>query len=124
VSPIDFIGLGDRFLVPAWISGLIATQEQNANPARIEGVEYAIGTALMLYAQLAQIREAGTLQRIRVGSLEVRALLLQEPYRVVDAVLLADGESVRPSAELAGELNVPLQVEIMDWSAYIVKRAG
>jgi len=78
----------------------------------------------MLYAQLAQIREAGTLQRIRVGSLEVRALFLQEPYRVVDAVLLADGESVRPSAELAGELNVPLQVEIMDWSAYIVKRAG
>ena len=75
----------------------------------------------MLYAQLAHIREAGTLQRIRVGPLEVRALPLQEPYRVVDAVLLVGGERVPPSAELAGKLNVPLHLQIMDWSAYFVK---
>jgi hypothetical protein len=77
----------------------------------------------MLNAQLAHIREAGTLQRIRVGPLEVGALLLQKPYGKVDAVLLLGGESVPPSTELVGELNVPRHVEIMDWSAYFVKGA-
>ena len=124
VTPVKLIGLRDIFLIPAGIPGLIAPQEQNANPARIEGIEHTIGPAFMLYAQFAHIREAGALQRIRVGPLEVRALLLQKPDTVVDAVLLLGVECVPPTAELVGELNLPLYVEIMDWSAYFVKGAG
>src|ERR1035437_5146738 len=124
MPPVEFIGLGDRFLVPAWIPGLIAAQKQNANPARIEGVEHAIGTAFMLDAQLAHIREAGTFQRIRVGPLEVGDMLLQKPYGIVDAVLLLGVERIPPGAELVGELDIPLHLQIMDWSAYFVKGAG
>ena len=114
MTPVDFIGLRNKVLIPAGIPGLIAAQKQDANPARIKGIEHAIGTAFMLNAQLAHIREAGTLQRIRVGPLEIRALLLQKPDTVVDAVLLIGGESVSPIAKLVGELDLPLHAQIMD----------
>jgi hypothetical protein len=49
-----------------------------------------------------------------VGPLEIRALLLQKPDTVVDAVLLIGGESVSPIAKLVGELDLPLHAQIMD----------
>jgi hypothetical protein len=49
---------------------------------------------------------------------------LQKPYRIVDAVLLLGVECIPPTGEFVGELDIPLHVEIMDWSAYFVKRAG
>jgi hypothetical protein len=59
-----------------------------------------------------------------VRPFKVGALLLQKPYGIVDAVLLLGGEGIPPTTELAGELNVPLHAQIMDWNAYFVKGTG
>jgi hypothetical protein len=49
-----------------------------------------------------------------VGALEVWALLLQEPYAKVDAVLLFGVEAVPPNEELVGKLDLPFHDVIMD----------
>jgi hypothetical protein len=55
---------------------LIATEEKNAQPARIEGIQDAIGAAFVLHTQFAHVRKGRALTRIRIGTCQTRTGLL------------------------------------------------
>jgi hypothetical protein len=54
---VERIGFGDHLVVPAVVAGLVAAEEEDGNAARVEGIENAVRSTLVLDAKFAHMAE-------------------------------------------------------------------
>ena len=70
--------LGYRYhlLIPAFITGLVAANQQQCFPFRVERVEDAVRLSSVLHPQLFQIAYCRTFQRVGMGTAKLWAVFL------------------------------------------------
>ena len=65
-------------VVPAVISSLVATDQQNRTAARIEGVERSIGAAFGLRPELTHMTVSGAIDPTAVRKAQVQKQILEQ----------------------------------------------
>ena len=106
---VDCVCERNIFLIPAVVSCLIPTDEQQSRAARIEGIKNAIRPSFVLDAQLAHMCMTRRLDAGRMRHPECRTEFLQKADRKIHALLFGGGKAIPPLAEFVGEFDFPRQ---------------
>src|SRR5436190_17805710 len=118
VLVIEPIGDRDELFVEPLVTGLVAANEQDRSPPRIERIEDAQRPAAALYPQFAHMRMTRSHDPARVRKRQCRTPALQLLNDRGNILLLSLHERIPPDAELVGVLDdiVLLRNTIPPWA--------
>src|ERR1035441_6332909 len=103
----------DEHVVPSVVARLVATDEQQCNPARVERVQHAIWLPAVLDAQLAHVVVLGLCDAGAIREPKPHGMLLQQLHAGAHIFLFFRREAVPPIAEFIGELDLTFHIRII-----------
>jgi hypothetical protein len=68
---VEAVCKGHRSFIPLFVSRLVAANQQHGIPLGIEGIQYPVGPATVLYAQLAHVRVPAAGDAGKMGKLQL-----------------------------------------------------
>jgi hypothetical protein len=104
---IEPVRYRDETPVKPVVSGLVASDQQDRSPTRIEGVKHAQRVPARLNAKLPHMPMSRAFDPRRVRERQPWALLFQKADRRANIDLLTVIQSGKPLAELIGVLDHP-----------------
>ena len=98
--------------VPAIISSLRSSKQENGDSSGVEGVENSVGPTPVLDAELPHVAVPGSGDIAGLWKTELGTSLLQEPNNDIDGILFFSIECSPPPSELIRILYVPCHEQI------------
>jgi hypothetical protein len=118
---VEGIRYGNKFFIPAVISSLVASDQQDRTAARIEGKEHSIGPSRMLYPKFFHIRMARRVNEVRMGTWKSRAHFLKQDHLGVHVHLFSFAQPIPPAGKLVCIFNLPFHRRNIAYRLYFVK---
>src|SRR5262245_2723148 len=100
-------------LVPAFVSRLIAAQQENAGSSWVERIQHTVRPPPVLNSEFSHVAVPGRRDARRIREGERRSMLYEEFYDAADADLFLVAEGLEPSGELVRAFNIPRHWPIM-----------
>jgi hypothetical protein len=104
---VESVGNAHALLVPTFIAGLVATDQQDRRTSRIECVQDAKGSTLMLNPQFAHVAMPGKHNSRAMWKRQGRTSHLEEANGSVNRLLFCFTQVVPPGTEFVSEFNLP-----------------
>ena len=118
---IQLIGDGDMKLIPAIVSGFVATNQQNRHTARVKGIKRAVRSPGMLRSEFAHVSMSRATYATAVRMAQRRTTRLQQLNRSRQRNLLCLRQTGPPFAKFIGVLNIPSHASNITSKEYLFK---